>query len=130
MAARALAKEFGEPCLVFDFLVEDGEREIVGAMVLAESHVADFGITTHRAALGFYKNLQHVLDVGWIGRDKGRRASGNVVEVNHAFRQVAAKFVDSRHQCLEMIAIFDPSVFGNFLKTFAFEAIRLTRKIL
>ena len=107
MATRPLAEEFGEPRLVFDFLMQDGKREVVSAMVLAESHVADLGIAAHRAPFSLDKNLEHVLDVGWIGGHESRWACRYIVKVDHAFRQLAAEFINSRHQCLKVIAVFD-----------------------
>src|SRR5674536_371047 len=48
---RALAEELREPRLVLDLLVQDRQREVVGAVVLAGRQVTDVRVAAHRATL-------------------------------------------------------------------------------
>src|SRR6266852_1131335 len=75
-----LAQILGEPRLVLDLLVQDGQRQIVSAMVLAESHIAYLGIGTDGAALRLYQNIQHLIHVTRIIRQVGVRTPGDVGE--------------------------------------------------
>jgi hypothetical protein len=46
-----------------------GERDFVGAVVLAERHVTDFGVGADRVAFRFHQHLQHLAPAGLIKDD-------------------------------------------------------------
>lgn len=76
----------------------------------------------HRTSLGVDQHLEHILDIGRVGWKKCRLAGGNVVEINHASRQVAAQFIDARDKGFEMVSIFDAGVFSDLFETLPFKA--------
>lgn len=43
---------------------------------------------------------------------------------HHAFRKFATQFVDTGHQCLKVIAVFNAGYFRNFLESFQADQIR------
>ncbi len=43
------------------------------------------------------------------------------MEVDHAAGQLPSQLIDAGHQRLEMVAILDASVFGDFLEPLAFQ---------
>ena len=47
VSRRPFAEELGEPGLVLDLFVENGEREVVSAVILARGQVADMGVAAH-----------------------------------------------------------------------------------
>ena len=72
------------------FLIENGERDVISAMVLAERHVADFGVGAHGATLSFDQNRQQRIHVLRIGGKEGVGAAGDVRELAEVARQSAA----------------------------------------
>src|SRR5205085_12426582 len=57
VSARSIAEKLREPGLVLDFLVQDREREVVGAVILPGSHIADVRVAADRALFGGEQNL-------------------------------------------------------------------------
>src|SRR3989442_10676083 len=63
VAGRAFAEVFGKPGFVLHLLMQDGQRHIVGAMVLTESEITDLGVGADSATLGFHQHGQQRLHV-------------------------------------------------------------------
>src|SRR3990172_7347635 len=121
VTGRSLAQEFREPGFVLDFLVQNGQRQIVRPAILASGQIADVGVPPHGATLRLHKHLKHRLDILWIFGKTGGRTSRDVMERLHIFRQLAAEFVDPRNQSLEVIAILDPCRLRDLLDSLPFQ---------
>jgi len=106
---------------VLHFLIENGESDVISAMVLTESHVADFGVGAHGATLGLDQNRQQRFHVRWIGGKKGVGAPGDVGELADVARQSVAQFINARSEGFEVIPILVARVFNDFLQALAVE---------
>src|SRR4051794_10657906 len=62
-AGCAFAQVLGEPAFMFDLLVQDGKGHVVGAVVLAEAHIADFSVRANGAALRLDPDGEHLLRI-------------------------------------------------------------------
>jgi hypothetical protein len=100
---------------VLHFLIENGESDVISAMVLTERHVADFGAGAHGATLGFDQNREQRIHVLWIRRKEGVRAAGDVGELADVARQSAAQLINARSEGFEVIPILNASVFNDLL---------------
>jgi hypothetical protein len=104
-----LAEQLDEPCLVFDFFVQNPGRHIVRARILPEGEIADFAPGADSTTLGFE---QHGEDIGGRGsvRKIGIRASRAVRKVADVLRNSSAKLVNARGDEFKMSAIFQSSI--------------------
>ncbi len=115
-------QELGEPRFVLELLVQDGQSQVVGTVILTCCHVADCGVALDRAALSIDQHREHGLNFRWVLRQVGRWAGRNVVEVVHVARQRAAQLVDAWNQRLEVVAILDTCILGNSLDSLTLQA--------
>src|SRR5919198_3785554 len=90
-------------------------------MVFTESHVTDLRVTAYGAAFGLDQDPEHRFDIGRVSRQRSRRTGRYIVEIHHAFRQLASQLIDARHQGFEMITVLDSRVLGDFLESFSFK---------
>src|SRR5438105_104013 len=74
LAVRLVGRQLDAPGFVLDLLFEDAGRQVIGAGVLAEGHVADLAPGTDRAALGLEQHFQD------LGR---RRVAHDVARIVH-----------------------------------------------
>ncbi len=116
-----LVEKFRKPGLVLGFLMENRKRQVVSPMIFSRRDVADIGIPADGAALRLHQNLQHRLDVSRVPRQFGRRSGREVVKDLHIIGYLPPQFVDSRHQCLEVITVLYTGVLRDHLKPFPFQ---------
>jgi hypothetical protein len=54
--AWPMPQELRKPSFVFDFLMQDSERQVIGSVIFPERHIADFGVASDGALLGAFSN--------------------------------------------------------------------------
>jgi hypothetical protein len=111
-------RKFRKPRFVFNLLLQNGERQIVGQVVLAGRHIADGHSACDGAAFGFHQNFQHRLHVAWVGGKVCGGTGGNIVKSVHAVGQIPAQCVNPGYQRLKVIAVFYACVFGDLFEPF------------
>jgi hypothetical protein len=105
---------------VLDLLIQDGKCEIIRLVILSCRYVTDMRVTPYRTAFGLDKNLKDCLDISWIFRQLCGGAGREIVEINHAVRELAAKLINPGHEGFKVVPILDPRRFSDLLDSFAF----------
>ena len=98
---------------MLDLFVQDGQRQIVSAVVLARSVIANGRVARDGAAFRTHEHLQHGIGVFGIFGQIGGRAGRDVMKGIHAVGQLAAQLVDARNEGLEVVAVLNPRVFRD-----------------
>jgi hypothetical protein len=52
-----MPQELRKPSFVFDFLMQDSERQVIGSVIFPERHIADFGVASDGALLGLQQYI-------------------------------------------------------------------------
>ncbi len=103
---------------MFDLLVQNGKRQIVGSVILSGRHVANGRVAGDSAAFRLDQHFKHGIHIARVGRKVSRRTCRDVMKSIHAVRELSAQLVNAGHQGFKVIAVFDARVFGDFLQPF------------
>lgn len=117
-----LHPEFREPCFVLDLLVQNRQREVVGAMVFPSGVITNCCISRNLTAFRAHRHLKHGVDIRRVLRQVRRRAGRNIVERIHAVGQFSAQFVNAGDQGFKMVAVLDAGVLGDLFQPFTVES--------
>lgn len=130
VARGAFTEKLGEPSFVFDLFVQNCEREVVGAVILTNGEIANVGISSDRATLGLHQNSEQVVQRlsgrGLAARERigqaGIRAASNVCKLPTVAGKLSSKFLDSRREGLEVVAILNSRVLDDLLQSLSLKS--------